>query len=407
MKYNSEALISYCNENNINLLIDYSDNNISRESYIDIKCIECSNNFNKKFRQLVKTGAYCQECMTKIASDKIKNKKVKFDTNMLIDFCDKNNILLLDDYSDKFITRDSIIEGNCLNDCCKNIFKKPFRQLLKIGGYCEDCSRENGKTKIIETNLKKYGVENAMKNEEIKERLKQSLINKYGVEHNSQSQIIKDKKRDTYIRNYGVDNNLKSPEIREQIKQTNLIKYGVENPQQNPDIRNKNYETNFKKYGVKHFTQTDEFKNKIIQTNLERYGVPHHSQNAEVAEKMLQNAYNRKSYILPSGETIFIQGYENFMLDYLLSVEKINEHDIITLRRDVPEIWINDKTGKRRRHYVDFYIKSQNRCIEVKSNFTNQEKNNVFEKQKAAKNLGLKYEIWIFNKSGELLDRYI
>lgn len=122
---------------------------------------------------------------------------------------------------------------------------------------------------------------------------------------------------------------------------------------------------------------------------------------------MLQNAYNKKQYTLPSGKVIYIQGYENFMLDYLLSVQKIHEDDIVTKRNDVPEIWLNDKNGKRRRHYVDFYIKSQNRCVEVKSRFTNQEKNNVFEKQKAAKDLGLRYEIWIFNKSGELLEKYI
>jgi hypothetical protein len=233
------------------------------------------------------------------------------------------------------------------------------------------------------------------------------MINKYGVEHNSQSEVIKNKKRDTCIKHFGVLCHLKSPEIREQIKQTNLIKYGVENPQQNLNIRNKNYETNLKKYGVKHFMQTDEFKNKVVQTNLKKYGVPHHSQNPEVSENMIKNAYNKKTYVLPSGKIIFIQGYENFMLDYLLSVEKIDENEIITKRNEVPEIWYNDKMQKRRRHYVDFYIKSQNRCIEVKSIFTNQEKNNVFEKQKAAKDLGLKYEIWIFNKLGNLIEKYI
>ena len=407
MKYNSDTLITYCNENKITLIDDNSNNDITRESYIEFRCIDCFKKFTKNFRQLVKTGAYCKICMNKISTNKIRESKVKYDINMLIDFCDKNNILLLDDYSNKFINRDSQIEGICKNEFCENIFTKPFRQLLKINGYCEHCSKENGKAKIIETNIKKYGVDNPMKNEEFKEKLKQTIFKKYGVEHNSQSEIIKSKKRNKCIEKFGVDNNLKMKETREQIKQTNLIKYGVENPQQNQDIRNKNYETNLKKYGVKHFLQTKEFKNKVVQTNLERYGTPHHSQNPDIAEKMLENAYNRKEYTLPSGKQIYLQGYENFMLDYLLSVEKIYEDDIITKRKDVPEIWINDKNGKRRRHYVDFYIKSQNRCIEVKSMFTNQEKNNVFEKQKAGKDLGLNYEIWIFDKNGNILDKYI
>jgi hypothetical protein len=68
---------------------------------------------------------------------------------------------------------------------------------------------------------------------------------------------------------------------------------------------------------------------------------------------------------------------------------------------------INDENGERMRHFVDFYIKSQNRCVEVKSTFTNQKKNHVFEKQKAAKDLDLKYEIWIFDRNGKLLDKYI
>ena len=122
---------------------------------------------------------------------------------------------------------------------------------------------------------------------------------------------------------------------------------------------------------------------------------------------MLQNAYNKKQYLLPSGKLINMQGYENFMFDILLKDENICENDILTNRTDVPEIWIIDKNGKRRRHYVDFYIKSQNRCIEVKSTFTNQEKNNVFEKQKAAKDLGFIYEIWIFDRNGNIIDKYL
>jgi len=407
MKYNSVTLVTYCNENNITLINNNTNDRISRESYIDFECITCSEKFNKKFRQLVKTGAYCQTCMSNIAKNKIRESNLKFDVNMLMDFCETNDILLLDDYSNKFINRDSVIEGICKNTDCENIFRKPFRELLKINGYCKDCSKENGKLKIVETNLKKYGVNCPLQLPEIREKIKQTTLQKYGVEHNSQSNKIKEQKKQKSLQKYGCEFTLQSPEIREQIKQTNLVKYGVENPQQNKEIKEKTMNTNIELYGCKSPTGNICVKNKVIQTNLERYGVPHHSQNPEVSETMIKNAYNKKSYILPSGKTIFIQGYENFMLDYLLLVEKLDENDIFTNRNDVPEIWYNDKTYKRRRHYVDFYIKSQNRCIEVKSTFTNQEKNNVFEKQKAAKDLGLKYEIWIFNKEGDLLDKYI
>lgn len=409
MKYTSQTLSQYCNENKIQLVNDYTFENINRESYIEGNCIteNCISKFNKCFRQLVKTGAYCEPCMQSISKNKIRNSKVKYDIHMLMEYCNENNIVLLDDYSDKFINRDYLIEGICKNEICQNNFIKPFRQLVKIGGYCENCSKENGKVKIIETNLRKFGVDNPMKNSEIKEKHKNTMVEKYGVEHNSQLEEIKQQKKEKSFEKYGVEYVLQSKYIREQIKETNLLKYGVENPQQNKEIKEKTCNTNLIKFNCKSPLGDSIIQEKSIQTNLERYGVPHHSQNSEVAETMLKNAYNKKQYILPSGKIIFIQGYENFMLDYLLQSEKIMETDIFTKRNDVPVIWYIDKTGKKRRHYVDFYIKSQNRCIEVKSTFTNQEKNNVLEKQQFAKDLGLKYEIWIFNKSGELLDKYI
>lgn len=165
MKYSSQFLIEYYVNNNIQLTANYQDENITRESYIKGKCIitNCCNEFNKKFRQLVKTGAYCETCMSAIAKNKIKKSLVQYDTEMLNDFCNKNNISLLQDYSSQFVNRDMAIEGLCLTDNCNNQFKKPFRQLLKINGYCENCSKENGKIKIKKTNIQKYGADNAMK----------------------------------------------------------------------------------------------------------------------------------------------------------------------------------------------------------------------------------------------------
>jgi hypothetical protein len=398
MKFNNETLIEYCNINKITLLRSYE--NINRESYIEGKCIyiDCENNFNKKFRHLIKTGAYCVGCMTKIANNKIRESKVKYDINMLNTFCDEHNILLIDDYSNKFINRDAIIEGMCKNGECENMFSKPFRELLKINGYCLDCSKENGKIKIIETNMKKYGVDNSMKCQDFKDKQKQTMINKYGVEHNSQLEIIKQQKRDKSIEKYGTDYVLQSSEIRNKIKQTNLQKYGVENPQQNKEIKNKTCSTNMNKFGCKSPTGDKLVKEKIYKTNIEKYGVPHHSQNAEIAEKMLNNSYQRKEYTLPSGKIISFQGYENFALDELLFEEKISEDDIVTSRVMVPEIWYYDENNKEHRYYVDIYIKSQNRCIEVKSSWTNQQKNYVLEKKNASESLGYKYDLWIYDK---------
>lgn len=233
--------------------------------------------------------------------------------------------------------------------------------------------------------------------------MKNTIFEKYGVEHISQLDTIKEQIKSTCLAKYGTEFSLQSEEVKKKSKATNIIKYGVENPQQNISIQQKTENTNIVKYGVKCYFTSDEFKEASVKTNIKKYGVEHHSQNSEISEKMLKNSYSTKKYKMPSDKIIDYQGYENFALDELLNIEHILEDDIITNRKDVPEIWYDDKTGKKKRHFVDFFITSQNRCIEVKSTWTNQAKNNVLEKQQAAINLGYKYDIWIFDEKGNRL----
>jgi len=202
------------------------------------------------------------------------------------------------------------------------------------------------------------------------------------------------------LEKYGTEYVLQSYIIKNKSKITNIAKYGVENPQQNIIIKNKTMETNLLKYGYKTPMCNEIIKDKMIKLNILKYGVPHHSQNVDIASKMLNSSYNKKTYTLPSGKIINYQGYENFAFDQLINIENIDENDLITNRAEVPEIWYLDNNNVKRRHFVDIYIKSQNRCIEVKSIWTHQSKNNVLEKQKAALDLGYNYKIWIFNKKG-------
>ena len=85
----------------------------------------------------------------------------------------------------------------------------------------------------------------------------------------------------------------------------------------------------------------------------------------------------------------------------------IDENDIITGCKNVPVIWYNDENSKKHRHYVDIFIPSQNRCIEVKSTWTISKDNSViFLKQNAAKELGYKYEIWVYDSKGVRVEKY-
>jgi hypothetical protein len=254
--------------------------------------------------------------------------------------------------------------------------------MIKYGAFCKKCTKTNQQINIKKTNLKKYGVENPFQLEEIKEKIKFTNLEKYGVENPTYSKEIREQTKKKCFEKYGVEHTCKLPHVIAKLKESNLNKYNSEYPFQS----NKYQEI---------------FKAKC----LEKYGVENPQQVPEIAEKAAKNSYRRKSYILPSGKELICQGYEPSALDKLMKEENISEEDIVTGCKNVPQIWYNDEQNKKHRHYVDIYIPSQNRCIEVKSTWTaEKKKDNIFLKQNAAKELGYNYEIWIFNGKKELVE---
>jgi hypothetical protein len=95
------------------------------------------------------------------------------------------------------------------------------------------------------------------------------------------------------------------------------------------------------------------------------------------------------------------------MLSELLQQENILEDDILVSRKEVPSVWYEDANGTKRRYFVDCFIKSQNRCIEVKSTWTAEKKKDcIFLKQQALKDAGYECEIWVYNSKGEKVECY-
>jgi hypothetical protein len=362
-------------------------------------------------------------------NDPIKKSKMKYDYKLLDEYCKKNTIQLLDDFT-KIKNREEIIKATCLTIECTNVVEKTFRLLLQCGCYCKSCMKIVRKEKVKntclekfglehalqsnivrdkskKTNLEKYGVENPFQSEEIKNKIKLNNLINYGVEFSSSRVDIKENKKRTFIKKYGVENPSKSNEVKEQKKQTCLKNFGVENPTQSEVIRNKSKQTSINKYGTEHPHQSQIVKNKTEETCLKRYGVKNPSQDAKILEKTFKNAFRLKSYIFPSGNSINYQGYENYALDELLLT--INEDDLISGCENVPKIWFYDIVGKKHIHFVDFFIPKLNKCIEVKSTFTFDKgikKDNIFLKQHAGKKLGYEYEIWVYNKKGEKVECY-
>jgi hypothetical protein len=286
-------------------------------------------------------------------------KRKKYDFELLQKYCSENNVVLLEDYKNENIDCHFVVEGKCSNKVCLNNFKKKLYKLINTNAMCNPCIFIQAKVVRKETNLKSIGKENYFQCEIIKNKIKDTNNKKYGVEYASQSEIVRNKVKETCLKKYGFEHQSYNKTIQEKITQTNILKYGVEHLMKNP----------------------------------------------EYLENMLKNAFKFKNYTLPSGQIITYQGYENLALDELIINEKIDESDIITCCRNVPEIIYLDENNKTHIHFVDIFIPSQNRCIEVKSNWTVKLKN-VFLKQKAAKELGYNYEIWVYNEKGNVVEKH-
>jgi len=335
-KFDFDRLQKYCEENNVELLEDYSNIVLKGDTFIRGKCIyeNCQNIFEKKFRYISETGSYCKDCCKIISKNrrkqtclnkygvdnhsktenyKISFKSTKFNLSFLQKYCEENNVELLEDYSNVNLQSHIYIKGKCQNNDCKNTFDKKFFKLINTNSLCNPCVYIKAKEIRKQTNLKNIGSENYFQSEKIKEKIKETNKIKYGVEYITQSQHIKEKFKQTCLEKYGVEHVSHSPEIQEKIKQTNI-----------------------KKYGVTHLMKKPEY-----------------------LEKQQKNSFKFKNYTLPSGKIIQIQGYEHIALDEIIINEKINELDIITGITNVPEIVFFDKYNVERNHYPDIFIPKQ------------------------------------------------
>lgn len=181
----------------------------------------------------------------------------------------------------------------------------------KISENCEGF--DDKRRKVIK---ERYGVENPMQSDTLKERQKQSVINKYGVENVSQVKEIRDKVRKTNLEKYGneeflgstigreksqngmmnkygVVNAFQSEDIKKKIKEVNLSKYGVKHPIQSDAILKKRDETVLERYGCKNVSQSEIIKNKIKSTNLTKYGTKCVLQNYDIRKKIINTNMER------------------------------------------------------------------------------------------------------------------
>lgn len=362
--YNESLLKNAINTSNAILIGTYE--NLNRDININFIC-KCGKESIKTFRSIYNIGAICRKCTSLSQIDKKRITEIKL--------YGVDNAMKLPEFKEKL--KQSIIKKYGVEYALQNkeIMNKLQKTVLERYGVEHVLQVEKYKEKVVDTTFKRYGVKSIFQLEETKEKIKQKMIEKYGVEHNLQASEIKIKIQQTYIKKYNTEYYLKTKEFKEKSKISCLKKYGVDNP-----------------------NKVSEIREKIKQTCLERYGVEHPNQCKEIMDKTQKNAKKYKEYTMPSGIIRKVQGYESFALDELVKI--YSENDIKTDRKDIPRIKyiLNDKN---KYYFPDIYIKSENKIIEVKSNWTYKcKEDNIQEKSNATKLAGYEYEIWIYDNKG-------
>lgn len=242
----------------------------------------------------------------------------------------------------------------CANPECE---KAALGENINYGGWNLHCS------------LKCRGVHNSVKS---REKTKQIWIAKYGVDHHRKSDISKLNMKKTLIERYGVEHLMHIDGVSEKIKNTNMERYGVECVLSNDDV-----------------------KEKIKNTCIEKYGAANPSQNIEIHKKKLRS---QKTYQLKNGEIISLQGYEPFFLDHIQQIMQVDSS--IT---DVPTINYMGKDAQAGVYFPDFIIKQYNTVIEIKSDYTMQFKEQIYNKIIGAVCAGYEVVLCVYGENGSVI----
>lgn len=317
------------------------------------------------------------------------------------DVCHKINTI-------SFVTYNKNISSygyySCGGKCSKLKTKKTLKEKYGDENYVNV-------DKYKETCLKKYGVDNISKLNDVKNKKIKTSLENWGVENPSQSNEIKNKKIKTSIINCGFEHPMQNKETQRKSKKTLLKKYGVENYTQTEEYRMTSKQTNLEKYGFESYTQTNDYKikckktklekygnenynnsEKNIQTCLERYGVKYPQQNLEIFNKQQSAALQMKKF---KATDLHYQG--TYELDFLnIYYDKLDIKNGTTVRYNDNKIY-----------FPDFYIPENNLIVEIKSDYTfNKELEENLAKQKACLEQGYNF-IFIINKDYSKFDELL
>jgi len=316
----------------------------------------------------------------------------------------------------------------CSNKICSHILN-PEKEIERRNKIIESHKNRSVEEKEISLNklkktcLLKYGVDSYAKTNEFKQNMLQNygyisafelketreksintLIKRTGYDHNFKIPEVQNKRTKNFIKKYGFNTPTKNLEIKEKAKNTCLEKYGEISFSKTSGYTEKCIKTSVQKFGKNYYTQTQEYKDRCKKTSIEKYGYSHWMHNTEMHDNLiciLNKTSKYKNYVLPNGDNVYLQGYEDYVLENIL-LKKYNLDDILIRNKNILDITENIYyiyNNSQHKYYPDFYIKSQNLIVEVKSIYTYEKDLEINTlKKKACLDKKLNFEFIIVDK---------
>ena len=191
----------------------------------------------------------------------------------------------------------------------------------------------------------------------------------------------RDKSKQTCLDKYGVDNPLKVDEIKEQVRLTNNEKYGGNAPACSTEVQEKMQATCLERYGVKNIrlseTHKQIIKEKMSKTIQEKYGVPYyclteHRRNAQ--GHIISKVNQRFASLLSQNNISFEQEFviENRSFDFkvdniLIEINPTYTHNS-TFGPFIKDLELSPKDKNYHLEKTKLANKYKYRCIHVFEN---------------------------------------
>lgn len=229
----------------------------------------------------------------------------------------------------------------------------------------------------------------ASKDQELQQKRIQKIKEKYGVENPLQNQEIRNLAQQTMIEKYGAPYAILSPELKQKIAETIKQKYGVEKAGQISTAIDKRKITNLQKYGTTTYaeSQIPEETRLFLSKRENLIEMLKDFTIMEIAESLETTTYTIRKYL---------QKYNINPNDFTKSnITSISQRELSTIltQHNIDHV-LNERTILFPQH-LDIYIPSKNIAIELNGVFFHSElsgkhKNYHFDKYIGCKNNGIR-----------------